>query len=231
MKDIFDLKYGSTKSFENRVVKNGWPATVFGRALGFCDIGVLEVAAIEKRVDPYGAVLVLAEEEAGDLRFGTLESFEREPSAAQQETLEQIAAQEGDSLPRMLQNKAESELPAIFTAEFAITKNCLYFREGLRRDTYDRVLHHWEEQLPAHEDAVHRHFHAGLRSHLQDIGYGLSKLPQVQLDDQERMDMRSKTMPDINELYCNAQTLQRVSLPTPHFAIVAARHAFRASTL
>lgn len=226
--DAPGLKYGRTKPSEERVIRNGWPANVFGRVLCFSDLGILEIASIEKNAQPHGAVLVLAEEEAGALKFGYTESFEREATPGQRATLETLASIDDESIPRRLKKRAESELPALFLADFAVVANGIYFRDGRRKQSFEHVLDYWSESMQAAEDEAHRHFNVGLRSHLQDQGFELSELPQAHLDDQQREAMRNDTAPEINELYARAQLLNRVELDTPQFVIVAARHAITA---
>lgn len=226
--DALGLRYGQTKAPEERVIKNGWPADVFGRALCFSDLGILEVASIERHVEPYGAVLVLTEEEAGSLGFGYTESFEREATAGQRETLKRVADTEGDSLPDRLLRRAESELPALFLASMAVVKGAVYFRENGYGSRYESVLDYWSHTMRAAEDQAHRDFNAGIRSHLDDIGFDLSEVPRPQLDDQRREEMRDDIAPEINELYAHAQMLSRPELPTAQFVIQTARHALTA---
>lgn len=226
--DALGLTYGRIKQFDERVMKNGWPADAFSRALCFSDLGILEFASIEEHVEEYGVILILSEQEAGTQNFGYKESFKRASTAKQCSVLEEIASVDTDTIPEDLRDQGESEVPAIFIADLAVVAGGIYFRNGRYHAQYDHVSEYWRETMRATEDEAHRDANAAVRGHLLKQGFETAGLPAAQPGGQQRETMRNTIAPEMNRLYARAQLLDKIDVPTDQFAIQAARHTVAA---
>lgn len=229
LRNNLGLRFGTTKAYEERIFKNGWPTTVFGRALCLADLGVPEFASISRHAEPYGAVVLLNEEQAGRLQLGTLASFDREATHKQRQTLEKVASVNGDSIPNRLLQKVHEHLPALALGDVAISENEILFRDGRLRNRFESVMGYLQEEIPALEDEAFRDYNMTIRLHLIDKGCDLSEVPQAKLDDERRETMRHDVFNEMNELYAHAQLLQRIDVSTPQFIIASARQALQAT--
>jgi hypothetical protein len=220
------LRYDQERADE-RIFRNGWMTDISGKAGCTRDLSAIDLAATQRDMHPFGAFLILNEDDAEPLQLQSTDSQEKYATTQQRSIAKELASLNPhiNQLPYAIEEAGRKELPALFLADMAIVPSGLYFREGRWRGDYNKSLAACAENMGIGEESAHRAFNLKVRDHQKAQEANTFVLSSMMLDNQQREIVQYAVDPELNSLYAHAQTISRINLPLTRFVIQTAREA------